>query len=144
MKGYHYTSYDNWENIQEKGLVPELIINEDVQKESSETVGSWMFQNRQQGAALFGMLMDRFAAQNQLWEYAELEIDFVTADCLKALDAEDTLIFKHLGACGSWVYHKGEPIIVVSKLIPACQITLLRVFDLQRAIHDITEVRYIT
>lgn len=137
MKGYHYTSYDNWVAIQNEGLLPTPIDHENILEISSETDGIWMFEYRQEGTALLGFAINLFAAQEQLWKYVELEVDFSIIDCLKALHEEDTLKLTHKGAIEDWVYHDSEPIIIVSKPIPACQITLLRTFDLQRAIHDI-------
>ncbi len=134
MKGYHYTSLKNWRCIEEEGLSPSPIDSEWVLKNSSETVGSWLFQNQQDGPALFGQLIDIFARQDQLWEYVELEVDFSIKDCLKALHEEDTLSLTHDGSCGPWMYHENEPIIIISKTIPACQIKLLRTFDLERSI----------
>jgi len=136
LKGYHYTSYANWVGIQNEGLLPAPIGHQNILEISSETVGSWLFEYRQDAEALFGMLIDRFATQGQAWRYMELEVDFSITDCLKALHEEDTLKLTHLGVCGNWVYHWKEPIIVVSKPIPVCQITLLRTFNLQRAIHN--------
>jgi len=138
MKGYHYTSYDNWIGIQNEGLMPAPIGHENLLKISSDTVGSWMFEYRQEGASLFGMLVNRFVTQDQDWKYVELEIDFSITDCLKALHEDETLKLTHRGAVEDWVYHDNEPVIVVSKPIPACQITLLRTFDLQRAIQGDT------
>lgn len=117
--------------------MPTLIDHKNILEASSETDGIWLFEYRQDGEALFGKLVDRFATQNQWWKYVELEVDFSITDCLRALHEEDALKFKHKGAVADWVYHDNEPIIIVSKPIPACQITLLRTFDLQRAIHDI-------
>ena len=134
MKGYHYTTFENYQGIQEHGLLPSLLTNEDILEATSETVCSWLFQNPQEEVALFGILVERFAEQDQSWIIVELEVDFLIADCLKALHEDDFLLFKHRGSCGPWVYHEDEPIIIVSKVIPACQITLRRSFDLERAI----------
>jgi len=136
MKGYHYTSLKNYQGIKVQGLLPSPIVNVNILGASSETEGSWLFQNPQEEVALFGMLIDRFVKNNLLWKIVELEIDFSITDCLQALHEEDTFLLKHEGSCGNWIYHKDEPIIIVSQIIPACQITLRRSFDLRNAIKE--------
>lgn len=134
LKGYHYTSLNNWQQIEQEGLLPSPFDYAQILATSPETEGSWLFRYQQDGPALFGQLIDLFARQEQSWDYVELEVDFSIKDCLKALHEEDTLSLTHDGACGPWVYHEDEPIIIVSKPIPACQIKLLRTFDLERSI----------
>lgn len=138
MRGYHYTSQENYKKIRMEGLLPSPINNKDVLVVCRGTEGSWLFQNRQKEEALFGQLID-LLAKTQSWKFVELGIDFEITDCLKALQVGNTLLLKHKGSCGSWIYHKDEPIIIISKVIPVCQIELLQVFNLRNAIVDILE-----
>ena len=134
--GYHYTSRENWLKIKDKGLLPARITSENVLSVSLETEGSWLFQHSQEEQALLGVLLMLYAVHKQSWDYVELEVTYRETDCLKALRRGNTITLLHRGRCDDWVFHDGEPVTIVSQIIPGNRIRLSRSFNLRQAIRD--------
>jgi len=132
MKGYHYTTKENWKNIQRcGGLIPyEIKNNRGVIKEftSSPLCGIWTWTSSPKGLSHAGNVM-RVAATHDKVNVVKLEIQYHSFDVLTSNKGE-RIALMHIGEIENLIYHREEEAVIVTKKIPLSDIKVIGEYDI--------------
>jgi hypothetical protein len=126
MIGYHFTSWSNWLKIKKEGLVPYLCHEQDLAQYGIGKV-IWMWPNMGDKRHVAGSVLYQVSTKAES-KVVLLEAQFEVTDTLHWVS------ITHDGTVGKWTYHKGKPGLLVKNPIPAKQIKLLKVYDLEKLI----------
>lgn len=134
LKGYHYTSLENWESIQKGGfIVPQPIKHPNLAKlvELDSFDGFWVYKSQQQGLSLRGLIQ-----WNILYKFTrnvlELEIKYIEEECIKngyILNLYHTLSNRCQGETEDFFFHKDEPATIITQEINLSRIKVIRIFN---------------
>jgi hypothetical protein len=130
MVGYHYTSLENYRQIQKHGLEPYKIRKPELEPYNwTGTVkGVWVWQQDLTDVSEAGTVIFQATSKNTT-EVVKLRVEFDGSDRLRG--GESALTALHKGSLGDdVVYHTHEPAWIVLKKIPSKNITLVKTFDL--------------
>jgi len=130
MFGYHFTTSENWQHIQQVGLKPYWIADLDVLKDSNEENGIWMYNEPLVDKELLGCLIWLMGFK-QCNTAVELKVKFQSSDHIRSVEGEDSrLKLTYHGVInstdGPWDYVKNKPISILRKPVPSEQIQLHR------------------
>jgi hypothetical protein len=137
MTGYHYTSWENWETIRERGLVPQLITKPEIVQEIGAGVkATWTWTRRQKGLAhqgqiLFTMMKWR-TTKIVLISYDYEQVETVQLEgCPIRVRHDGSLIGQRQDGTPSpgWVYHDREPGTLVTASISPDRLRLVNTYD---------------
>jgi hypothetical protein len=130
MKGYHYTSYENYLKIKEKGLKTYLIDKEELRKVfPGGVIGIWLWRKMMDNRENFGSIIFQVARKGTE-KVVLLEVSYskrsIISECIDV---------KHDGSINTYgsnnfVYHKGTPSVIVVQDIPPEDIKLIKIWDL--------------
>lgn len=131
LVGYHYTSLDNWLNIQHDGLVPYKIDKPELYEQGiKEPVdGIWLWPNKLSGKDHVGVVIYQLSVKNTM-KVVELQVVYNSNHRFRTKE-DYGLNIKHYGDINSFRYHDGVPSIIVTAVIPPKDITLHKVYDLE-------------
>jgi len=142
MHGYHFTTYEVWQKVQEEGLHPALIDDPSIREVSGTEDGIWMYNELLEGSELLGCLIWLMGFK-RTDTVCELDVGFLQTDCLQPArgDPTDELRLTYRGAIegGSldaedWVYFKGKRITILRNMVKPAQIKLNRMWALRQAV----------
>lgn len=132
--GYHYTSYDNWLKIQEKGLAPRLVRNlevyngmESIGDYRRQVFGVWVWETRHTGQTHLGGVL-RVLAVHKATRVVFLKVYYEETDKIKIKGKDLTII--HDGVIGDFDYHNKEKSVLLKHIIPPKQIELVSEYNL--------------
>lgn len=129
--GYHYTSLQNWREIQKSGfLIPQVVKKEELDWHfvDQEIRGVWVWVSRPKGVSHMGALIYQ-VAQKQDTQVVRLKICFPhELDILRKDERIIELI--HKGTIGNWVYHKNDSAYVWKTKIPVSWVRNVKVYNL--------------
>jgi hypothetical protein len=132
MKGYHYTSWQNWQRIQEEGLKPYPIRNPAICPLFPEgTAGIFTWLQRAEGLTHHGQIM-WIMMHHHTTRVVYLSYDFERFETFPG-DGRWWEI-KHNGKLESsygepWVFHRDEPAVLIKVPILPERITVEAVYD---------------
>lgn len=134
MIGFHYTSFDNWLNIQKNGMKPYPIRNVDFTEffGVKRKKGIWVWEEPQEGLAHFGSVIYQVSSKASLKIVRlALEYDF-DRDVLKSpWSDEQSFLLSHTGNIGNLDYHDGtQKARLLVNPVPTEKIWLVDEYDL--------------
>ena len=149
MRGYHYTSWENWLRIQDEGLKPYPIKNPAIQNimpvEERDTRGIFVFKKwKKQSVAHYGQLMWAMMHRHAL-NIVLLSMEYERRECYHWGSPMGTpYTFTHGGHLATsygepWHYHVEEPAELLLYPIPPERITLEAVYDFARFVDNADE-----
>jgi hypothetical protein len=137
MKGYHYTSLENWEKIKHKGLVPYSIYKEELESYFAGGIvnGVWLWLDRLGGLAHAGEVLYHIA-QKSTFQIVHLEVDYEEGEELHQPGFPNRrIVLHHKGNIGNLKFHNGDQTaIIIPKFISIERVELIEEFDLMKAI----------
>jgi hypothetical protein len=126
MKYYHYTSSANWKQIQEEGLVPGLMMKEELLKYfPGGAMGIWLWPERLEGRAHLGSIIYQMAYKNTS-SVVLLEVDY---DGPTLMYGDKFVQMYHNGTIQNFEYHNLVPSQIATERIPPEQIKLINEYD---------------
>jgi hypothetical protein len=135
MIGYHYTSFDNWLQIQKEGLIPYEIHKQELEKyfPHRKLMGIWVWTGRFYGEPHAGSVIYQ-VAYRATPHVVLLSVGYDEKDILKYHWPDGRwgdVRISHDGHVEKWIYHTGvEESVLVTKPIPPKKIHLVREYDL--------------
>lgn len=140
MFGYHFTTPENWQHIQQVGLKPCWIAEPNVLKESNEENGIWMYNEPLVNKELLGCLIWLMGFK-RCDTIIELKIEFQSSDHIRPVgEWSSHLSLTYHGVinsdAGSWSYVKNKSVSILRNPVPSEQIQLHRTW----ALREITEL----
>lgn len=135
MKGYHYTSWENWQEIQRVGLIPYPIRNPSIRRQfpaGAEGIFTWT--TRPTGIAHYGQAIWVMIHHHTL-SVVLISYEFERHEEYGSENGGHWTI-KHDGElCTNygkpWVYHKDEPAVLIKVPISPDRIALEAVYNFQ-------------
>lgn len=135
MIGYHYTSYQNWLNIMNKGLRLQHIDKPELKKWFPDGVdGVWVWERELSPIDELGSVLWQLQSKTRT-KIVKLEIEFHYGQWLYWHDPEThsqmSVSLTHTGVMGDYLFHPGSPVarILTEPVLPE-NIKLVRVFEL--------------
>ena len=133
MKGYHYTSWENWQQIKREGLKPYDLENTAARNNVPEnqvekgTKAIWTWAERLQGHSEFGQIIWTIARRDTE-KVVRLSYDYDRSDIYNSETRTHDLSFST--DYNRVSYHEGAPAHLVTCTIPPDRITCERVFEI--------------
>lgn len=118
LKGYHYTSKENWEKIQKDGkMKPQKVEDESVTRYFPSGVnGVWLWDHNPKGESHAGTILG-VVGRRGTTEVVKLEVDYKQED--KLTYGIQQIKLDHIGNIGNWQYHRGgDSAVIIKKEIP--------------------------
>lgn len=131
-KGYHYTSWRNWQSIQKHGMRPyEISKPELLDYFDYYPTGIWCWVEEPSDESELGTLIFQLSSKGQT-KVVKLELVYTDKDLLyyEGNGYRRKVDLSHDGGMGNWVYHEGQDAVIITKPIPVKKIKLVKVFDL--------------
>jgi hypothetical protein len=136
MKGYHYTSYENWQKIQKQGLIPYKINHSDILKYIPFPVmGIFTWKESHEGLSHLGNIMFQKATKNTT-RIVKLCFNYEQEDILHYEGAKVQLYhYGEITGSGSGgevsnSYHTGQQAYIITRPIEPKNIKLIGDYDL--------------
>lgn len=135
MIGYHYTSYDNWLQIQKEGMFPYRIRKPEIQHyfPKKKIMGIWIWRERFHGIPHAGSVLYQ-VAYRATPHVVLLSVEYEPNDILKYQWPDGRwgdVCINHDGHIEKWIYHTGkEESVLVTVPIPPSKIHLVRDYDI--------------
>lgn len=129
---YHYTSWQNWEKIQNQGLVPYLVDKPEIRARSgrADLYGIFLYPERLHGLTHCGSVLFQ-AATKATSEVALIKVEYDPRDTF--LDNGNSFELRHNGQIGELKYHDDVPLVLTFKSIPPERVQLVAKYDLAKA-----------
>lgn len=128
MIGYHYTSYQNWLEIQQTGLRPYHIPEEKLDCYFPGGVqGIWLWKSDLTHWSHVGTILFQVGSKG-VPHVVKLRCQF-RGDALLRWGSKN-VVLGHRGAIGEWMYHADEPACIVMDTIKPKNIRLAGEYDL--------------
>jgi len=131
MIGYHFTSLENWTNIQKIGLFPGLIVEESIRRVTPDKYGIWLHTLELAGEELLGMQL-HWMALLRCQDICELKVEYNTDECIKAYSDLDSLKITINFSIKAWHYMIKKPVIILRSKVSPRNIKLNRQWSLEQ------------
>lgn len=129
--GYHYTSWDNWMQIQKSGLIPYKINNHPELLESlgiDHVMGVWLWKNRPDSVSHMGNVIYQLAYKCKT-KVVKLAVRYDPKWNLKSPRGENVNLY-HCGHIEKFNYHRNDKAVIQTGIIPPTQIKLIKIYNL--------------
>lgn len=129
--GYHYTSLNNWINIQKQGVINTYPIEHSEISEffPNGVNGIFVWENFQRGASHAGSLLWHMANKGTA-DIVLLRVLYRDTDCLQST-VGGRFVVHHLGSIGNWEYHKGaDTAVILTGKVGLSRITAVKRFNI--------------
>jgi hypothetical protein len=133
--GYHYTSWSNWQRIQQEGLTPTLLSADKIAKTGPKTVEDWdgkavwIWTERLDPVEHMGSLIYQLAKRNES-KLVHLLVWFQDKDRLPHKEDGYRLYLRHTGKIDGFEYHARTQSCLLIATVPPQNIKLLGIYDL--------------
>lgn len=131
--GWHYTSLQNWNEIQRDGLLPYPVDKPEFRRLWHFVPnGIWVWEYPLSPESELGTVIYQlsYRAQTQI---VKLEVTYDTEDILyyEGNGYRQKVKLTHTGNAEKWQFHTDDPeAVIVTKKIPISDISLVKIFDL--------------
>lgn len=135
--GYHYTSYDNWQQIKRRGLVAYKLNNPATEGrlENDADSGVWLWRDNQKGRGHVGCILFQVATKNTN-RVVKLAVEYDDEDLIPLLPPYLPYSFTHQGSIGKYTYgrhgnRRGAPSVVHRGPVTPNKIKLVGHYDVR-------------
>ncbi|MFA5695880.1 MAG: hypothetical protein WC917_00240 [Bacilli bacterium] len=139
MKGYHYTSYENWQKIQKQGLIPYLIKHPDIMNYIPDPIYgifTWTKDHREE--AHIGNILFQKASKNSnrivklCFTYNEKDILYYKGAMVKLYHYGEITGSTGGHENSSSSYHTGQQAFIITRPVEPRNIRLVGDYDLNK------------